>query len=204
MEKRAESSDRRDIRRPSLRLNLSLLIIAIATLLFARHQRRRIDADFTRVFERSSAGPSELNQIAAELAESDFAKEALESELKSRLSYIASLKSLDYYLSIDTRRKILSLKSGNETVREAGVRIGAPAARKGAFTVMGKKVATASPAINNGPGRYVIILPDDQVILSPARDSPLKGPKPGSFMVPEADLQAIWDRITPATRVYIF
>ena len=53
-------------------------------------------------------------------------------------------------------------------------------------------------------GKYVIFLPDNYVIHSPPSDSPLKGPKPGSFMVPEADLAAIWPRITKDTRVYIF
>lgn len=108
-----------------------LLLFAAVTLLFARHQRRRIDVDFARVFDRSWANPSELNQIAAELAETDLANETLGNELQSRLSCIESLKFLDYYLSIDTARKTISLKSGNETVREASVRIGAPLADKG-------------------------------------------------------------------------
>ena len=51
----------------------------------------------------------------------------------------------------------------------------------------------------NGLGRYVIFLPNSYVIHSPPPpDSPLQGPKPGSFMVPEADLAAIWPRITNA------
>ena len=48
-------------------------------------------------------------------------------------------------------------------------------------------------------------LPDNYVIHSPPpAKSPLHGPKPGSFMVPEADMAAIWPRISTATRVYIF
>ncbi|HEX9985497.1 MAG TPA: L,D-transpeptidase [Thermoanaerobaculia bacterium] len=59
--------------------------------------------------------------------------------------------------------------------------------------------------IANGLGRYVIFLPNGYIIHSPpAEESPLDGPKPGSFMVPEADLAAIWARITDKTRVYIF
>jgi hypothetical protein len=59
--------------------------------------------------------------------------------------------------------------------------------------------------IPNGLGRYVIFLPNSYVIHSPPPpESPLQGPKPGSFMVPEADLAAIWPRITTQTRVYIF
>ncbi len=201
-EVRPEASDRRDIRRPPLRLNLLLLCIAVVTLFFARYHRQRIDVDFTRVLNKSSSGPSELNQITAELAELDLNDETLAKELESRLAYIESLKSQEFYLSIDTAKKILSPKSGNETVHEATVRIGAPVALKGAVTVAGKTFMLR-PAIKNGPGKYVIRLPSDHAIESfPA--GLMKGPKPGSFMVSESDLQAIWDRITPKTRVYIF
>lgn len=57
----------------------------------------------------------------------------------------------------------------------------------------------------NWLGKYVIFLPNNYVIHSPPPpDSPLQGPKPGSFMVPEQDLAAIWPRISKDTRVYIF
>jgi hypothetical protein len=94
---------------------------------------------------------------------------------------------------------------------------------KGAFTVEGKESGydwpvpewvyamkhAAPPAtpvsVANGLGKYVIHLPNGYVIHSPPPpDSPLQGAKPGSFMVPEADLAAIWPRITTDTRVYIF
>ena len=61
------------------------------------------------------------------------------------------------------------------------------------------------PRIDGGLGNYVLVLSEDYVIHSPpSPDSPLKGPKPGSFMVPERDLAAIWRRVSPETRVYIF
>lgn len=61
------------------------------------------------------------------------------------------------------------------------------------------------PTVSNGLGRYVIVLGNDYVIHSPPPpDSPLKGVKPGSFMMSEADLAAIWPRVGPATRVYVF
>lgn len=94
---------------------------------------------------------------------------------------------------------------------------------KGGFSVAGKEDGSAwavpewvyamrgepEPAekrvVPNGLGRYVIFLQDSYIIHSPPPpDSPLQGPKPGSFMVPEADLAAIWPRITNQTRVYIF
>jgi hypothetical protein len=61
------------------------------------------------------------------------------------------------------------------------------------------------PTVHNWLGHYVIFLPNNYVIQSPPpAGSPLQGPKPGSFMVPEDDLAAIWPRITKDTRVYIF
>ena len=187
--KRADSADRRDIFRPALWFNLLLLGGGIVASLFAGWQRQRIDAEFTRAFNKSFAGPSELNQITAELAEMDLAKGTLEKELERRVAYIGGLKALDFYLSIDTAKKTLALKSGNEVVRTTDIEIGAAAA-KGSFAVAGKKLGA--------PGRYSIFLPNDRVISS------LKSPKPGSFTVPAEDLKAIWDRITPETRVYVF
>jgi hypothetical protein len=93
---------------------------------------------------------------------------------------------------------------------------------KGAFNVVGKDDDYQSaipewvyalhnqpapehrPAVHNWLGHYVIFLPNNYVIHSPPENSPLQGPKPGSLMVPEADLEAIWPRITKETRVYIF
>lgn len=233
---RGDRPDRRDILRPSLRLNLALLVLAAAASVFAARQRRDIDADYARVFNKASSGPPELGQVKAELAEMDLTEAALEKELESRLSYLHSVKSRDFYLSIDTARKKLALNFGNDVVREADVQIGAPATvagpdgktwtfvpLKGAFSVTGKEAGLpwrvppwvyalnklpapgVPPAVADGLGKYVVLLPNDYVIHSPpSADSPLKGPKPGSFMVPEADLKAIWDRITPETRVYIF
>ena len=197
-EKRSDSPERRDILRPPLWLNVLLLLIAAAAFLFAGRQRRLIDAEFTRVFSRSSAAPSELNQITAELAEMDLAGGALDKELESRVAYVGSLKALDYYLSIDTAKKTIALKSGNEIVRQASVQLGAPLAAKGSFAIVGKRY-DAAPATGK-PGRFVISLPNDRAISSPS----IQGPKAGSFMAPEEDLRTIWDKITPETRVYVF
>jgi len=73
------------------------------------------------------------------------------------------------------------------------------------YVMHGEQPPETRPTVQNGLGKYVVFLPDDYVIHSPpSADSPLKGPKPGSYMVPEADLAAIWPRITKDTRVYIF
>lgn len=235
-ENRGAQRDRRDLPRPSLWLNLFLLSVAAASLHLAMKHRAGIDVDYARVFNETTTAPSELDQVKAELAEMDLTNESLKKELDGRLAYLVSLRSRDFYLSIDTARKKLSLNFGNDVVREADVQIGAPAAvnspggkswtfvpLKGAFNVEGKEAGlpwrvppwvysmnnipapAVLPTIPNGLGKYVVLLPNDYVIHSPPPEgSPMKGPKPGSFMVSEKDLQAIWDRITPETRVYIF
>ncbi len=110
------------------------------------------------------------------------------------------------------------------TIRGPGGRTWTFLPLKGAFSVVGKDdsyrwrvpvwvyamngqpIPGERPAIHNGLGHYVIALPNFYVIHSPPpAGSPLFGrPKPGSFMVPEADLAAIWPRISKETRVYIF
>jgi hypothetical protein len=99
----------------------------------------------------------------------------------------------------------------------------APAPLSGAFTVRqklerpawkppawvwqeaGRPVPSPLPEIPGGLGRYVIMLTEDVVLHSPPpKESPLAGAKPGSFLAPEADLAAIWKRVGPETRVYIF
>ena len=207
---RGGPADRRDLPRPSLGLNLLLLAAAVSALIFAARERLDIDADYSRLFNKTSAGSPELNQVKAELVEMDLTKDSLNAELDSRMAYLENRKSRDFFLSIDTAKNKMSLNFGNDTVRDADIRIGAPIAiegpngktlalsLKGAFSVTGKQEGT-----DNKLGKYVIFLPNDCVIHSP---QPLgrKGPKPGSFMVSEADLAVIWDRITPETRVYIF
>jgi hypothetical protein len=67
------------------------------------------------------------------------------------------------------------------------------------------RIPRRPPAIPDGLGRYVLVVTGDSVIHSPpARESPLRGAKPGSFMVPEEELAAIWKRVEKGTRVYIF
>jgi hypothetical protein len=73
------------------------------------------------------------------------------------------------------------------------------------YAMRGEREPAEKRVVPNGLGRYVIFLQDSYIIHSPPPpDSPLQGSKPGSFMVPEADLAAIWPRITNQTRVYIF
>jgi hypothetical protein len=60
------------------------------------------------------------------------------------------------------------------------------------------------PTVPGGLGRYVLQFADGYALHSPPpSDSPLKGARPGSFMMSEEDLGAIWRRILPGTRIYI-
>ena len=73
------------------------------------------------------------------------------------------------------------------------------------YVMKGESPPEKLPTIRGGMGRYVLQLPSGYVIHSPPSDeSPLEGPKPGSIMVAEEDLRAIWPRIHKGTPVYIF
>jgi len=73
------------------------------------------------------------------------------------------------------------------------------------YLMKGEAPPEELPTMRGGLGRYVLQLPSGYVIHSPPSDeSPLEGPKPGSIMVAEEDLRAIWPRIHKGTQIYIF
>lgn len=74
------------------------------------------------------------------------------------------------------------------------------------YAMKREPVPSQRPVIPDGQGKYVLQLPNNYVIHTPPPDdSPLKGPRPGSIMVSEQDLRAIWPRIRSGkTQVYIF
>jgi hypothetical protein len=228
--------ERRSFPRPPLWLNLLLLIIAAATFAYAKHQRDVVVRKTSILFRHNANSPAELNRMRDELSQVDLTQAQLASEIDGRMQYLQSVQSEQFYLSIDTHRKILQLRLGPAVVREAVVEIG-PSRKitnstgktwtflplKGGFNVTGKedgyvwavpewvyamrgeREPAARAVVPNGLGRYVIFLPNSYVIHSPPPpESPLQGPKPGSFMISEADLAAFWPRITTDTRVYIF
>ena len=228
--------ERRSFPRPPLWLNLTLLLIAAATFAFATRQRNVIDEKTAALFKPSPSSPAELNRIREELAQMDLTGAQLASELDGRMMYLESLESTQFYISIDTQKRVLQFRFGRDVVRECPIEIGEARTikgrrgriwtflpLKGAFNVVGKETdydwvvpewlyamrGEPSPperrVVRDGLGRYVIVLANNYVIHSPPPpDSPLQGPKPGSFMAPEADLAAIWPRIDKNTRVYIF
>jgi len=234
-EHRPQSPSRRSARRPALWINVSILFIGIAILLFAHEHRRRLDATFARIARTQVSSPYQLATIRAELSAMELTRASLDREIQNRLAMTAGFEAEEFYLAIDTSNRKLRLHFGPEIVRETMVVVGEPRVvkadgrswqfvpLKGALTVAGKlvdepwEVPPWAWAMRNAPipavpvtvrgglGKYVILLPNGYVIHSPpAAGSPLKGAKPGSFMIAEEQMRVIWPRITGATRVYIY
>lgn len=233
---RPDSPDRRSFPRPPLWLNLLLLLLGIAAVLYARYHRETVSKRFAHVIAQEARTPDDLRKLKNELAEMDVSREQLERELQGRLELVSSLKSEEFYLSIDTEERKLRFYYGDKILRESPVTIGEHRTvkagdrtwtfvpLKGSFPVEakvvghewqvpewiyamnGQPVPPQRPTIANGLGKYVVFLPNGYVIhTQPSEDSPLKGPKPGSFLVPEEDLRAIWPRIhRRKTQVYIY
>jgi hypothetical protein len=73
------------------------------------------------------------------------------------------------------------------------------------YAMNGREAPPTLPKVAGGLGKYVLVFAGSYAVHSPPpADSPLKTVKPGSFMVPEADLAAIWRRVGPGTRIYVF
>ena len=219
--------ERRAFPRPPLWLNLLLLIVAIGGFAFARYDRERVSAKFARVLAEEARTPDDVTRMKEEMAKRDLTRSDLQRELEGRMKFVTSLKSEDFYLSIDTRARRLRFYYGDAVLREDDIAVGESKTvsangrtwtfipLKGAFPVEAKIVDyawrvpewldPARPTIPNGLGKYVLFLPNGYVIHTPPSEaSPLRGPKPGSYMVSEEALAAIWERIHPGTPVYIY
>jgi len=172
----------------------------------------------------------ELSQLDLDRAQLDHQLEArlqYAQSLTSEEFYIAidtAKRKLYLRLGGDVVREADAVFGEAKTIKSPGGKTWTFVPVKGAFTVAGKdsdyrwtvpawvyamrnETAPAErPSIENGLGKYVIVLQDNYIIHSPPPEgSPIAGTaKPGSIMVPEADLAAIWPRITNKTRVYIF
>lgn len=235
-EYRPGEPERRSFPRPPLWLNLLLILLGVAGVVYARYHRELVAKRFAHVITEEARTPADVRKIKEELAEMDLTREQLQKELEGRTKMMAGLKSEEFYLSIDTQDRKFRFYYGDNILREGDVTIGehktidgqgkswtfVPV--KGAFPVEGKVVGydwevpewvyamngqpvpAQRPVIPNGLGRYVLFLPNGYVVHSqPSEDSPLKGAKPGSFMVSATDLAAIWSRIhKDKTQVYIY
>lgn len=221
--------ERRSFPRPPLWLNLLVLGLGLGGILFARQHRERVSTRYANVIAEEQRTPVDVQEVKKEIAEMDLTRDALRKELAGRTQFLNSLKSEDFYLSVDTTRRKLRFYYGNAVLRETDVAIGESRTitagnkswtfvpLKGAFPVRSKLVKYDWPVpewvgsqqgevVPNGLGAYVLVIGNGYVIHSPPSEaSPLKGPKPGSYMVSEEFLRAIWPRVTrDKTAVYIY
>lgn len=235
-EDRPETRDRRSFPRPPLWLNLLLLLLGVAGVLFARYHRERVSSEFSDVITREQRTPADVTKVKRELSEMDLTREALQQELDGRMKFVGSLKSEHFYLSIDTNARKLRFYYGDKMLRESDVIAGDAKTvstngkswtfvpLKGAFPIeaklvdhpwripewvyamKGEAVPAERPVVTGGLGKYVLFLPNGYAIhTQPAPESPLQQAKPGSYMVSEDFMRAVWPRITTGqTQVYIF
>ena len=233
---RPDAPDRRSFPRPPLWLNLILLLLGVAGVLYGRYHREKVSTEFADVIAAEARTPGDVRKLKEELAEADLERDALKRELDSRMKFVNSLKSENFYLSVSTRERKIRFYYGDTVLREADLVIGEQKTvkagdkswtfipLKGAFPIEAKLVHHAwripewvyamngqpipaeRPEVPDALGDYVLFLPDGYAIHTPpAEDSPLKGAKPGSYMVSEDFLRAIWPRIHKGkTQVYIY
>lgn len=235
-DKRPDAADRRSFPRPPLWLNLLLLLLAFATFAYARYHREQVAKRYSHVLTEEQRTPLDAKKIKEQLADMDLTTTGLKKELDGRAKFLQSLKTEDFYLSVDTQQKKLRFYYGNTPLREADITLGSNEEiksrdgktwtfipLKGAFKINSKivdyawqipewvyvmnhqPIAEQRPTVEDGLGKYVIFLGNGYVIHTPpSAGSPLQGAKPGSFMVSDDDLKAIWERIHIGTPVYIF
>lgn len=231
-----ETRERRSFPRPPLWVNLLLLLLGIAGVFYARYHRERVSTEFSDVLMREQRTPADVTKVKRDLAEMDLNRESLQHELEGRMKFVDSLKSENFYLSIDTNARKLRFYYGDAILREADVTVGESKTLsangkqwtfiplKGAFHIEAKVVDHAwqvpewvyamngqpvppeRPVVPGGLGKYVLFLPNGYAIhTQPAPESPLQGAKPGSYMVSEDFMRAVWPRISGgSTQVYIF
>jgi hypothetical protein len=121
---RPDAPDRRSFPRPPLWLNLALLILGIAGVVFARYHREQVSTRYARVLAEEARTPAETRQLKEQLAELDLNRESLQRELQGRAKMLASLKSEEFYLSVDTEDRKLRFYYGDTVLREADVVLG--------------------------------------------------------------------------------
>jgi hypothetical protein len=105
-------------------LNLALLLLGIAGVVFARYHREQVSTRYARVLTAQARTPAETKQLKEELAELDLSRESLQRELQGRAKMLTSLKSEDFYLSVDTKDRKLRFYYGDTVLREADVTLG--------------------------------------------------------------------------------
>jgi hypothetical protein len=152
-EPRPGAPDRRSFPRPPLWLNLAVLFLGIAGVLFARYHRERVSDRFENVIAEDARTPADVRKVKTELAEMDLTRDQLQRELEARLKHVAGLKSEGFYLSIDSKEQKFRFYYGDTILREGHVVAGESrkvqsrdgrtwtfVPLKGAFHVEGKAV----------------------------------------------------------------
>ena len=91
---------------------LFLLLLGIGGLLYARHHREQVSTRFARVIAEEARTPVDLKNAKEQLAELDLSREQLRQELEGRSKFMASLKSENFYLSIDTKQRKVARRVG--------------------------------------------------------------------------------------------
>lgn len=122
--KRPESPDRRSFPRPPLWLNLTLLFLGLAGILFGRFHRENVEKRYSHVLTQQQRTPADAKKMKEELAELDLNRDALEQELDGRMKFLKSLKSENFYLSVDTTAKKLRFYYGDSILREGDIQVG--------------------------------------------------------------------------------
>lgn len=156
-EPRPGADDRRTFPRPPLWLNMLLLVIAVATFAFAKYQRDALEEKTALLFHKSDT-PADLNRMRDELAQMDLTKEQLAKELDGRMQFLETVKSEQFYISIDTEKKKFEFRFGKDVVRDANLQVGEAktisgaggktwtfSPLKGGFNVTGKQTGYTSP-----------------------------------------------------------
>jgi len=173
-----------------------------------RHDLAAIDLD-----EKTLEKELDARLAAAQVAQSEEFYLVLDTRAKTMSFRIGDRIVREAPLAVGTPRPIVSASgerfppaplSGAFTVRQ---KLDRPAWKPPAWVWRdaGLRVPDPIPEIPGGLGRYVLVLAEDVVLHSPPPpESPLKGARPGSFEAPEDDIAAIWKRIGPETRVYVF
>lgn len=186
-------------------------------------QQQRTPADVQKMKEEIAAMDLSKEALATELNGRMKFVQALKSE-DFYLSVDTKAKKLRFYYG-DTVLREADITVGEEaSIKTPDGKTWTFVPVKGAFKIEGKivdhvwripdwvyalnkqPIPAEQPSIAGGLGKYVLLFPNGYVIHTPpSAESPLKGAKPGSIMVPEADLAAIWERIhKDKTQVYFF
>jgi hypothetical protein len=112
--------------RPPVAFSLCLLLFGVALGAAAIIHRQHLDSRFGALVVRAEAAPFEIQRIRRELATLLLDEQSLTKELEARLAAVDAQELSEFYLVLDTKQKKLSLRFGDQIVREAPLTVGPP------------------------------------------------------------------------------